>query len=271
MGGHHAISGAAAWLAVTAAAPALQVWGGLSIPVSTGIAVQAPAIALLGALVVAGWALVADLDHHSATAAQSVPVLGRVLAGAVSAAAGGHRKGTHTVWAVAAAAALAWFASKLVWHTHTPFGTVCFGLIALTLPAVAFAAHSIKILHAGTWPRAWLVGAAVAALLAASVRTDAGWLLPAVALGYTVHLAGDFLTVEGIAPLYPILPRPPEPWRRIPLLARLWHENGYMSLPVLGKTGSLREWALATALTLYVLYTAFYEVQGLVAPVVFPR
>jgi membrane-bound metal-dependent hydrolase YbcI (DUF457 family) len=263
MGAHHAISGAAAWLAITATAPALPAVG-LRIPVTSGVDVQTPEIVLLGALVVAGWALVADLDHPSATAAHSIPILGKLAAGAVSTAAGGHRKGTHTVWAVIAALVLAWFGSLFVWDTGTSFGTVSIGLFLLTAPTVAFAARSITILRAvNSWPKAWLVGIGVALLVTAGIRSSFGWILLAVALGYAVHLAGDYLTVEGIPPTYPWVPKPPQWWSANPVLTHLWHENGYISLPVLGKTGSVREWCLAIVLTAYVLYVAFYEVQTL--------
>lgn len=264
MGAHHAISGAAAWLAVTATAPAIPLIAGISIPVSSGLDVQSPEIALLGSLVVAGWALMADLDHSSATAAHSIPLLGQAVARTVSTASGGHRHGTHTIWAVLAAAILAWFGSLFVWDTHSWAGTISIGIVLLTTPAVAFATRSIKALRIiNTWPRAWIAGGIASMIIAASIRTTFSWLLLAVTLGYAIHLVGDYLTVEGIAPTYPWIPKPPRWWTGNPILKHLWHENGYMCLPVLGKTGSIREWALALVLTGYVLYVTFYEVQAL--------
>jgi membrane-bound metal-dependent hydrolase YbcI (DUF457 family) len=265
MGAHHAVSGAAVWLAVTATAPAIPLLAGHSLPMSTGLDVQPPEIALLGSLVVAGWALVADIDHHAATITHSVPVLGRLASAAVAAASGGHRKGTHTIWAVAVAGLIAWAGSLLVWNTNTPAGTLSIGLVLLTAPAIAFATHTItSIKIVSTWPRAWLAGAAGALAIDTGIRSDFGWLLLAVVLGYAVHLVGDFLTVEGIPPTYPWVPKPPRWWRRNAVLGHFWHDNGYVSLPVLGRTGSRREWTLAVVLTLYVLYVAFFEVHALV-------
>ncbi|NNC11344.1 metal-dependent hydrolase [Planctomonas sp. JC2975] len=265
MGAHHAVSGAAVWLAVTATAPAIPFVAGRVLPMSTGLDVQPPEVALLGALVVAGWALVADLDHHSATISRSVPVLGKLASEAVATASGGHRKGTHTVWAAVIAGLIAWAASLLVWDTHSPVGTLSVGLLLVTAPAIAFATHTIKSIKIiSTWPRAWLVGVIGALAIDTGIRTSFGWLLLAVVLGYAVHLVGDFLTVEGIPPTYPWVPKPPHWWRRSALLGHFWHDNGYVSLPVLGRTGSKREWFLAVVLTLYVLYVVFFEVHALV-------
>ena len=264
MGGHHAVSGAAAWLAITATAPAIPV-AAHSFTLTTGLYAQTPAVALIGALLVAGWALAADADHHSATIAHSVPVVGRIVTGAVEEASGGHRKGTHTIWAVLAVAALSWFAGLFVWRSQGPIGPVDVGLLALTVPVTAFAAHAMKLPGIGhSWPRSWIAGGVLGAVVTIALRQDVPWLPVAVVLGYTVHLAGDLLTAEGLAPLYPILIRPPKAIANLPVLSAMWHENGYVSIPLLGKTGSAREWLLAALLSAYVAYVAFYEIQQLV-------
>ncbi|CAM5532016.1 hypothetical protein LSHI6S_00040 [Leifsonia shinshuensis] len=272
MAGNHALSGAAAWLAITTAAPALPVFSGLpglgalataQIPMTAGIYLQVPAVALLGAVVAAGAAIAADADHHSATIAHSVPGIGPVFAGAVSAAAGGHRKGTHTLWAVAVVGVIAWMLHFFTWPIGD-LGQIGVGLFLAAAPLCAFAAKSIKaIWFVRSWLVAWVTGAAIAALLVVALRDNLVWMPVAIVVGYATHLVGDMLTTGGIAPLYPYLPKPPEWWSRTPVLNRIWQTNGYMGIPILGKTGSVLEWALGIALAFYVGYCALHAGQTL--------
>lgn len=80
MGSAHAISGAAVWVAVTAT----------TVP-AFGLYELDPAGVTLGAAVAAGAALLPDADHHNATIAHSIPVAGKIAAGAAGAISGGHR------------------------------------------------------------------------------------------------------------------------------------------------------------------------------------
>lgn len=254
MGGHHAITGAAAWLALTAALPAVQLPGGLAVPMSSGLYAQPAQIVLLGLPVIAGAALLADADHHSATIAHSMP-FGSVITGAIEHAAGGHRKGTHTLWAVAIVGVFAWMLQFLTWNTHGPLGVVAIGAGIATMALTAFATKSIKaVFFINTWPKAWIAGALVGTTIAVLARGDQVWLPVAITVGFAVHLVGDALTEGGIAPLYPLLPKPPQWWQNIPVIRACWQPNGYMGAPVLGITGSAREWLLASVITIYVLY-----------------
>ena len=62
MGGHHAASGAAAWVAVASTGPYALGWYPLD---ATGI--------VIGGMATAGTALVCDWDHRSSTVAHSLP------------------------------------------------------------------------------------------------------------------------------------------------------------------------------------------------------
>ncbi|MGO1851793.1 MAG: metal-dependent hydrolase [Microbacteriaceae bacterium] len=248
MGGSHAITGAAAWVAVTATAP-----GALGImpldPLGVGV----------GAVVCAGAALLPDADHPSATIAQSIPVIGKVGANAISGMVGGHRHGTHSLLAVPVIVFLAWLLQFAVvdvgwWHQPVPVGA---GLAAVALSA--FAAKAVRLVR--RWPQAWAASVAVGAVVA--LFGSAEWVPAAVVLGFVVHLLGDFITVGGLPLLWPWNPKPPKslahaPWRM------MWMPNGYFAVPVLGKTGSGAEWMLTTLVSGYlVVLTALIGVESI--------
>lgn len=240
MGGHHAITGAAAWVAVTSTAP-----GALGLMPLDPLGITA------GALVCAGAALLPDADHPSATIAQSIPVVGKVGANAISGMVGGHRHGTHSLIGLAVMAGLAWLLQFAVidvdwWPAPFPVGP-----IVAAVALVAFAVKAIGIVR--SWPAAWVSGAGVAAVVAfAGAET---WIPHAIVLGVVLHLLGDFITIGGLPLLWPWNPRPPKPLRSGPTRF-FWMPNGYWAVPVLGKTGSWREWLLATLVSGYLLWIA---------------
>lgn len=241
MGTSHAISGAAAWIAVTATAlPALHLY-----PLS-------PTAVLVGAIVCAGAALLPDADHHNATIAHSVPVLGRAAAGAVGKLTGGHRHGMHSLLAVAGVLALTIGLTMIQW---TPTGwdrSVYLGSAIAVMACIAFAAKVLTL--ARSWPTAWITGGIVAASIAIWAPSEFSWLPLCIALGFAVHLLGDALTIEGVPLLWPFNPRPPAALRETPILRSMWKENGYLAMPVLGHAGSWREWLLMLPLTAYLLW-----------------
>lgn len=267
MGANHAITGAAAWVAATSAMPAIEFVSrgfDVSIPLVTGLYVQDPTVVLGGAIIAAGAALLPDADHHSATIAHSVPIIGKIATAAIGAASGGHRKGTHTVWAVIGVLALSMLLRFAQWDTGTFLGTVCIGAGLAATALTAFAGKVIKSLALiNSWPKAWVFGAAMGFITMVVIPGDQTWLPVAITLGMAVHIAGDMLTTGGVAPLYPLVPKPPIWWQQIPVLNRIWQGNGYIGLPVLGNTGSLREMGLGLAVTVYVLYAVAFETTGI--------
>jgi hypothetical protein len=149
----------------------------------------------------------------------------------------------------------AWMLQFLIWDTHSPLGTIGIGAGIATMALTAFATKAIKaVFFINTWPKAWIVGALVGAVIAVLARGDQAWLPVAITVGFAVHLVGDALTEGGIAPLYPLLPKPPQWWQRTPIIRACWQPNGYMGAPILGLTGSAREWLLGAVITIYVIY-----------------
>ena len=69
-----------------------------------------------------------------------------------------------------------------------------------------------------------------------------------------VHLAGDLITTAGVPLLWPWRPKPPRLVRSIPGMRQVWKPSGHLALPLIGNAGSAREWALCSALTVYLLY-----------------
>ena len=246
MGYSHAVSGAAGWFAVTSTAAGFG-WYTLE-----------PDQILAGDLLCAGAALAADADHPSATIAYSIPGVGKAVTGAIGSAAGGHRKGTHTIWAVLVMLA-ACFGLSIIPPLQTQWGPVNVFAFIATLALTTFATKVLRI--AKNWALAWLIGIAFAVILHLLMPDSYEWIPMCIAIGYLIHLLGDFLTVGGLAWFYPWVPKPPAWFTAIPVLNRLWMKNGYMSLPILGLTGSWRENMLALALMVYALY-AFAVTTG---------
>lgn len=252
MGITHATSGAAAWIAITGAMPI----------VTLGAYPLDPVGVLAGAAVCAGAALLPDADHHSATIAHSVPVLGRVVTGTVGLLSGGHRQGAHSAVGVAVVAAAAWALTLLVVTTEE-VGTVAAGAGVGTAMLTCFGLKARDYVR--TWAAAWGLGALLGLFVAVIAPEQVAWFPLAVTVGFVAHLAGDFLTTGGLPGLlWPWVPRPPERLRPVPVLNRIWLPNGYVALPILGDTGSLRETALGAVLGLYCVAGFVYEGMRLV-------
>lgn len=245
MGANHAITGAAAWVAITASAPA----------VTTGIFPQTAVGVFTGAVVCAGAALLPDADHHNGTIAHSVPG-GEIVTGAISEVAGGHRQGLHSLLALVGAF-VASVALGFV-QIDAPFGTIVIGPAIATMALVAFASRALKLTRS-EWVFPWILGALVAAGILFLAPAESAWLPVAVTVGFLVHLLGDMLTVGGVPLLWPWKPKPPLGLADVPLLREMWKPNGFFAVPILGKTGSPIEWLLGLCCTLYVLYVLVFE------------
>ncbi|SEI17384.1 MULTISPECIES: hypothetical protein [unclassified Leifsonia] len=79
------------------------------------------------------------------------------------------------------------------------------------------------------------------------------------------------LRLRGIAPLWPLVIKPPRSALDNNLLKRIWLPSGRIALPILGDTGSAQEWLLPVLLTIYVGYCAVGEAQALVDAITWPR
>ena len=239
-GYNHALTGAAAWVAVTSTAPLTLGW----YPVS-------PLGVVAGAFVCAGAALAPDADHHDATIANSLPPLSQWVCDVVGAVAGGHRNGTHSVLGIAVAVAVAWAAGHVTVTTEL-LGELAVGAGALSLLLVAFAARALGLGRGRL--QSWALAVALAGFVTLVAPTQWAWLPLAVGIGAVVHVLGDMLTGSGVPLLWPWEPSAPRWWRRTPGLRRLWSSGGSFALPLLGRTGSWRERAVAAPLIAYAGY-----------------
>ena len=219
MGRSHLLLGAAGFLAADAAAPGLLHAG--------------PAQLLAGTLVCAGAAMLPDLDHPQATLARCLPPVSEFVANIVNKLAGGHRKGTHTIWAWLGVSLLA----ELALHSsHGPWIALGFSIFcALIMLRVLTESHGLVcLLLAGV-----LGGAAV---LATGPGGGYAWLIGAVVIGYGLHLLGDIVTTEGLVPFYPL-------------------SKKHVGFPIIGTTDQWRErgtGALCGLVAFYLLLTMVF-------------
>lgn len=251
MGGHHAMTGAAAWIAITATGHGLGLY-----PVD-------PVGTIAGALLCAGAALLADADHGSATIAHSVPVVGKLVTSTISSASGGHRHGLHCLLAILCAWLLAFGLSFITWQPEWWNQPISFGTAIMSAAVMTFAIKALK-LSRGSWALAWLGGTLAAVFIALFAPDQQSWFVLCFTVGYGVHLLGDFLTTGGLPLLWPWVPKPPKSWGSVPILNSIWSRGGYMALPILGNAGSAREWLLLVPISAYVGYGILYALLALV-------
>lgn len=256
MGGHHAITGTAAWLAVTTAhripvPHALAQKLSMSDPhVALGLGlVQLGGVApvLSGALVATGAALLPDVDHPGATIARSGGAVTKGIAKAVSKQTG-HRGATHTPVGVFVFLALSILVSLVDWRVSVPvFGEVQVLAVATVTAMCVFAVRAMKIVRGNALP--WLIGVLVGLVVAVAAPDSSFWLPLAIGVGAATHLLGDLLTTDGLpSPTWPLVVKPPKGME-----TPVWKANGDVALPILGNAGSKREWFLCAAVTVYVL------------------
>lgn len=267
MGGHHAATGAAAWIALTTNfalptgnLPERLSWLPEAIPLGFGLLEQSPLAGVAGAMVCAGAALLPDADHRRATIAHSLPPVSNAICAGIGEVSGGHRNGTHSLLGIAAFTVMAWVLG--LWTLEsTRFGLVFPGAGLLAVLLVSFALKALKFIPDTMAKLPWLVAVPAGIFVAVYSPDERNWLVLAVAVGCAVHIAGDMLTVGGCNLLWPIRIRSPRLIRRIPLLKDIWKPGGRIAIPVLGRAGSVREWLLCVPVSIY-------AVAGLVVPIV---
>ncbi len=250
LGGHHAISGTAAWMALAGSTTVLGHSAGLDLWDLSSAQVIA------GAVVATGGALLPDVDHPSATISRSGGLLTKGLTRAVSRAAG-HRGATHTLLAVVVFTGLAAFVNGLDWQVEVPvLGEIEAGAALLVTVMCALGARALKVVEGLLLP--WTVGLGAGLLVAVVAPDTSFWLPAAVAVGALAHLIGDLLTTDGIP--FPTWPLVAKPAKR--LASPLWQRSGDIALPLLGDAGSAREWLLCTVLAGFAATTVGATVAG---------
>lgn len=253
LGTSHAVGGAAAWLGLCAAADAARPerWAEWFPTEAAGITI--------GAFVAAGAALLPDIDQPGATVGRSVPVAGRAVATAVGRASGGHRKGMHSLLAVVGCVVLA----ALLARATVPvpgWGTLPAASALAVAACVAFAAKALRVCRG--WIAAWMVGVAAGALVLLAAPSDPFWLPACIGAGYAAHLVGDLLTAGGVPLTWPLVVRSPAGVRRTPILRQVWCPSGAVALPLVGRTGSVREKILTAGLAVYVVWRVVVIIAG---------
>ncbi|WP_029090116.1 metal-dependent hydrolase [Brevibacterium album] len=256
MGAHHASTGAALGIAVAGTS-------GLALGLVEGV--SAPEVIAV-TLMTAGAALLPDIDHHNGSIANSLPGFGpfpgptEVLCRIIGRLSGGHRRGTHSLFGIAVFVLLTWLIGQFTVTIAGVELALGAGLLGVVLAAFAFDALRISRLGR-VWP--WLLALAAGAYLALQFPT-AGWVLPlAVGMGCAVHIVGDMITTGGVPLLWPLVIRPPRALSRIPGLNAVWRRTGLFSVPLLGNTGSAREWVLGSLVGVYVVAAVIAELGGL--------
>lgn len=240
MGKSHAISGAAAWVAVTSTAP-----------FALGLAPLPASSILLGSIVTAGAALLPDADHHNGTIARSGGAITRTAAAAVGKASGGHRHGLHSLLAIVGFYVAALFAAK--WEATVPFfGLIPAGSTLMLIALLAFATKALRLQKGGAI-KLWATSLVAALTLLYFAPAELAWVPMAVLVGVILHLIGDFITTGGLPLFWPVTIKPPKSIANDPVLGKIWQRNGYFALPVLGNTGSARETILVVALSAYAI------------------
>jgi membrane-bound metal-dependent hydrolase YbcI (DUF457 family) len=204
MGHSHALSGALAWLAVS---PALVALPGLVSPelaTVTGTVMSPPEL-IAGAVICAGAAMLPDLDHPSATIAQTFGPATWLLSKGVNFVSGGHRHATHSLFF----AALAGFGAHLLTQYSAVGRDILIVLmIGLSLRAIGIGIPNKTITSA-------LVNIALTAGLFIAFRymgVTYSWLGLAIGIGCLAHVIGDCLTERGCPVLWPIKGRWLLPW-----------------------------------------------------------
>ena len=97
----------------------------------------------------------------------------------------------------------------------------------------------------------WVVGLAIGAFITFFAPQEQGWFPVAMRLGVIVYILGDMMTNEGRNLAWPFAIKPPKAIANLPILKQCWHSNGYMTIPVLGHAGSIREWLLLVPIGAY--------------------
>ncbi|GAA3081556.1 metal-dependent hydrolase [Streptosporangium carneum] len=208
MGHTHALTGAVAWLGVAPSLAALPLLTESSRFIETGVMVHAltPAEFVAGTLICAGAAMLPDLDHPSATIAQTFGPITWGLSKAVAWLSGGHRHATHSLlFAVAAG-----FGAHYLANTY-PIGRdiLVVLLIGLALRAIGIGVPGKKFASA-------MVNIGLTFGLFVVFRSDNvgyAWLGVAVAVGCLVHVVGDCCTEQGCPVLWPMRQRWLLPWK----------------------------------------------------------
>ena len=206
---------------------------------------------LIGGMATAGTALVCDWDHRSSTVAHSLPPLSNAIARGIENASGGHRQGTHSILGAAVFVFLAVLASRF--QMETPWGLMSVGAGLLCMFLINIAVKALKLFPKSGFVSNWIFALVMAGLVTVYAPEQWTWLPVSMLIGVAVHIVGDLITTGGVPLLWPLVIRPPKAFRRVPLLRQVWRPNGALSVPLLGRAGSKREWLVLIPVSAYAM------------------
>lgn len=222
LGRDHALFGAAVALAGGQAG-----WEALGHP-----ALPVGQLAAAG-VVVAGFALLPDIDEPGSTVSRRFGPVSRAVSRVTNKLAGGHRAATHSLLFVGLVFGAMWLAAG---HPMADVVTVglCLMLSFGMLVPARFARHGLLLGLLAPAAAAWAVWMATV-----HAGHTWAWLPWAAGAGVALHLVGDMLTVEGVPLLWPLR------WRQ--------------GLPLLGHTDSLREQLTGAVMSFAVMALVWLE------------
>ncbi|MEV0380940.1 metal-dependent hydrolase [Nonomuraea sp. NPDC050643] len=208
MGHTHAMTGAIAWLGLAPPLAALPLVNESTRFVETGIMATAlsPAEFIAGAIICAGAAMLPDLDHPSATIAQTFGPVTWALAKVVAFLSGGHRGATHSLV----------FAVALGFGAHWLANAYSIGRDIMVVLLIGLALRAIGVGIPGNKLGSAMINVGLTAGLFAvflSLEVGYAWLGLAVAVGCLIHVVGDCMTERGCPVLWPLSVRWVLPWK----------------------------------------------------------
>ncbi|GAA3100347.1 metal-dependent hydrolase [Nonomuraea salmonea] len=156
-----------------------------------------PAELIAGAIICAGAAMLPDLDHPSATIAQTFGPITWALAKFVSWISGGHRGATHSLL----------FAVALGFGAHWLAGTYPIGRDIMVVLLIGLSLRAIGVGIPGNKLGSAMINIGMTAgLYAVFLSLDVGyaWLGLAVGVGCFIHVVGDCMTERGCPVLWPL-------------------------------------------------------------------
>ncbi|MFG1699206.1 metal-dependent hydrolase [Nonomuraea sp. NPDC049309] len=199
MGHTHAMTGAIAWLGLAPPLAALPLLNESTRWVETGIMATAltPAELIAGAIICAGAAMLPDLDHPSATIAQTFGPITWALSKLVNWISGGHRGATHSLL----------FAVGLGFGAHWLANTYPLGRDIMVILLIGLSLRAIGVGIPGNKLGSAMINIGMTAGLYAvflSLDVEYAWLGLAVGVGCFIHVVGDCLTERGCPVLWPL-------------------------------------------------------------------
>jgi membrane-bound metal-dependent hydrolase YbcI (DUF457 family) len=271
MGPSHSMSGAAAWLGLTAVAsntPALSF-----IPTD-------PTSVIVGTMVAAGAALAPDIDSYGSTVVRSFGIFGRIfytIANGVSlffanlvrtgkdeTKDNGHRTLFHTILFAGLAGFLTYLAGQSsreveIFDQTYSLGTVLtlvilgiflhLGLGGLFVKPIAKARSNVGPYIMMLFTVAITLGVAWFMNQNESTTQTYPWLGIAVGFGWFIHLMGDMITKMGVPLLWPI------PWR-----GRMWWNFAPPSFMRITAGGAIENVIIFPALTILTIILAGWHI-----------